>query len=141
MKLLSGHQFLPKEAKYLSEQFVGRLATSRNNKPHVVPVRYVFKTGKIYVDTAKNSKKVRNILKNNNVAFVVDDYCDDKGIKRARGVFIEGEAEIHENDEVYKLAKRLIREKYRPEKGFRRGFQENRVVIVIKPKRISSWGL
>jgi nitroimidazol reductase NimA-like FMN-containing flavoprotein (pyridoxamine 5'-phosphate oxidase superfamily) len=141
MTLLSRHKFLHKETKYLSNQFIGRLATSRNNKPHVVPVRYAFQYGKIYINTAKNSRKVRNILENNNVAFVVDDYCDDGRIKRARGVFIEGEAEIYESGNIYEFGTQLIMKKYTSEKGFRSGSQKNRVIIVIKAKKVSSWGL
>ena len=80
-------------------------------------------------------------MKNNKVAFVVDDYLEKDGIKHARGLLIEGEAEIHENDEIYQLGRRLIYEKYRSELGFKRGFSENRVIIVIKPKKVLSWGL
>jgi len=54
---------------------------------------------------------MRNIMKNNKVAFVVDDYLEKDGIKHARGLLIEGEAEIHENDEIYQLGRRLIYEK------------------------------
>ena len=132
---------LPKEEKYLSEQFVGRLATSVRNRPHVTPVRFGLKYGRIFIDISKDSKKMRNIMKNNKVAFVVDDYLEKDGVKYARGLLIEGEAEIHENDKVYQLGRHLINEKYKPELGFRRGFSENRAIIVIKPKKVSSWGL
>ena len=141
MKILIGCELLPKEAKYLSDQFVGRLATSVRNKPHVTPVRFGFKYGRIFIDIAKDCKKMRNIMKNNKVAFVVDDYLEKDGIKHARGLLIEGEAEIHENDEIYQLGRRLIYEKYKPELGFKRGFSENRVIVVIKPKKVLSWGL
>lgn len=141
MKALTGSNYLPKEAKYLSEQFVGRLATSTKDMPHITPVRYGFKYGKIFIDIAKDSKKMRNIIKNNKVAFVVDDYLEKDGIKCARGVLIEGEAEIHERGKVYELGKRLIHEKYKPEMGFRKGFSENRAIVVIKPKKVLSWGL
>ncbi|MCD6241731.1 hypothetical protein J7K27_09550 [Candidatus Bathyarchaeota archaeon] len=57
MKILTGCELLPKEAKYLSGQFVGRLATSVKNKPHVTPVRFGFKYGKIFIDIAKDYKK------------------------------------------------------------------------------------
>jgi nitroimidazol reductase NimA-like FMN-containing flavoprotein (pyridoxamine 5'-phosphate oxidase superfamily) len=120
---------------------VGRLATARDNKPHVVPVRYAFKSGKIYIDTARDSKKTRNIIKNNRVAFVVDDYATLDGVKRARGVLIEGQAEILESGKNYELGRKLIREKYSSVKGYQKGFCKDRVIIVINPNEISGWGL
>jgi nitroimidazol reductase NimA-like FMN-containing flavoprotein (pyridoxamine 5'-phosphate oxidase superfamily) len=141
MRILFGHQFLPKETKYLSEQFLGRLATSVNDEPHVTPVRYAFESGRIYINIAVNSKKMRNILRNNRVAFVVDDYLEKGGVKRARGVYVKGEAEIHESGEIYEFGIKLIRVKYESAKGFQRGPNENRAIILIKPKKVLSWGL
>lgn len=92
------------------------------------------------MDIAKDSKKMRNIMKKK-VAFVIDNYFEEDGVKHARGLLIEGEAKIHENDKIHRLGRRLISEKYKPELGFKRGFSENRAIIVIKPQKILSWGL
>jgi len=34
-----------------------------DNKPHVVPVFFTYKNGKVYVQTDRSSIKVRNVLK------------------------------------------------------------------------------
>lgn len=142
MKLLTRRQFFPKEREYLNKQFVGRIATARDNIPHVTPVLYAFKHGKIYINTERHSKKIRNLMKNKKVAFVVDDYASCGDLKRARGVFIEGEAEILESGKDYELGRRLIQEKYTSVKGFRRIIaRKDRVFIVINPSKVLNWGL
>ena len=141
MKLLTRSEFFPKEKMYLNEQFVGRLATAYDNAPHVTPVWYAFASGRIYVNIARNSKKMKNISSNSKVAFVVDDYLTRGGIKYARGVLIEGKAEIFESGEHYELGKRLIKEKYSSVQGFRIIDRQNRVVVKIRPDKISNWGL
>lgn len=141
MKVLTRRRFFPREREYLNKQFVGRIATAIDNIPHVTPVRYAFKHEKIYINTGRRSKKIRNLKKNNKVAFVVDDYasCDD--VKRARGVFIEGEAEILESGKDYEFGRRLIHDKYASLKGFRIIAHKDRVIIVINPSKVLSWGL
>ena len=37
------------------------------------PVWYYFDNGRIYFETGKNSKKVRNIRKRNNIYFCIDE--------------------------------------------------------------------
>jgi len=141
MKLLARSEFSPKEKMYLNEQFVGRLATARDNAPHVTPVWYTLASGKIYVDIGRDSKKMKNISKNNRVAFVVDDYITRSGIRYARGLLIEGQAEIFESGKYYELGRSLIKERYRSVKGFQIIDRQNRVVVMIHPCKISSWGL
>ena len=42
-------------------------------EPNVHPVWYLYQNGKLYVETAKTSKKVKNIRSKNTVYFCVDD--------------------------------------------------------------------
>jgi len=141
MKLFVRQQFFPKEKQYLEKQFVGRLATARDNMPHVIPVWYALKSDKIYIDTARNSKKTRNVLKNRRVAFVIDDYVNIGGIKRPRGILIEGQAEILQSGENYNIGRKSIQEKYGSAQGYQVKPLKNRVIIVIHPEKILGWGL
>jgi len=44
--------------------------TKPSGSPHIVPVFSIFFDGKVYFETDRNSVKVKNILKNNNVVAV-----------------------------------------------------------------------
>jgi pyridoxamine 5'-phosphate oxidase family protein len=87
--------FSESEAEYLAENILGRLATvSRAQAPHVVPVVYRFDGSNIYFSGLNlvRSQKYVNIMRNNKVAFVVDDLVSIRPWK-ARGIEIRGYAE------------------------------------------------
>ena len=51
-----------------------RLGTiDEKGDPNVHPVWYYFDNDRIYFETGKNSKKVRNIRNRNNIYFCIDD--------------------------------------------------------------------
>ncbi|MBI4257512.1 MAG: PPOX class F420-dependent oxidoreductase [Thaumarchaeota archaeon] len=107
--------FTEAELEYLSENGLGRLATSSpQNEPHVIPMGYEFDGTYIYFGTASNTLKTRNIQQNSKVAFVIDD-VSSKHPWRARGIEIRGIAEIIENN--------------------------HRASVKIKPLKKASWGL
>ncbi|HZT35396.1 MAG TPA: pyridoxamine 5'-phosphate oxidase family protein, partial [Nitrososphaera sp.] len=77
-----------KVAKILDSARVGRLATCSNNRPHVVPVVFTYdhESGDIFIPIDEKKKKsgdprdlrrIRNVLENANVAFLVDRYQED----------------------------------------------------------------
>lgn len=87
--------FTDAEADYLSERGLGRLATvTRSLEPHVVPVAYSFDGTDIYFSgwNLAKSLKYRNILENNKVAFVVDDFAPTTPWM-PRGIEVVGVAE------------------------------------------------
>ena len=109
--------FSEEEAEYLAENILGRLATvSPEDQPHVVPVAYRFDGTSIYFGgfNLNRSLKFRNIMRNNKVAFVVDD-LDSSKPWRPRGIEVRGYAE------AYKIGQS--------------------VGVRITPTRKSSWGL
>lgn len=111
-------KFTEKEAEYLVEQRLGRIATaSPDLEPHVVPVGFEFDGSYIYFGgwNLERSLKFRNIMRNNKVAFVVDDLVSMRPW-RVRGIEIRGIAEKVECD-------------------------EGRVCVRITPTRKVSWGL
>ena len=87
--------FTEEEAEFLSENFIGRIATSSpSGQPHVVPVSYRFDGTTITFGgwNLTRSLKFRNIAANNKVAFVVDDLVSVSPWK-VRGVEVRGRAE------------------------------------------------
>jgi pyridoxamine 5'-phosphate oxidase family protein len=109
--------FSEAEAEYLVENIIGRLATvSQDREPHVVPVAYRFDGSCIYFGgfNLGRSLKFRNIMRNNSVAFVVDDVLSADPWK-PRGIEVRGYAE-----------------------PFRNGAN---IGVKITPTRKASWGL
>jgi pyridoxamine 5'-phosphate oxidase family protein len=87
--------FTESEAEFLSENFIGRIATSsRSGQPHVVPVSYRYDGSVITFGgwNLTSSLKFRNIAANNKVAFVVDDIVSVRPWK-VRGIEVRGRAE------------------------------------------------
>jgi uncharacterized pyridoxamine 5'-phosphate oxidase family protein len=70
------------ELQFLDGNGCYRLATSFRNKPHVVPVCYVFIDGGFYISIEYDTKNLRNVKNNNFVSLVVDIYLpqNHKGI-------------------------------------------------------------
>ncbi len=60
--------------KLLSQTLVGRLGTSKNDEPYVVPICFIHHKGKIYFHCASEGKKLDNIKANPSVCFQVDEY-------------------------------------------------------------------
>ena len=59
--------------QFLSEPHIAIVATSGpSGKPHAMPIWYLWREGKVLFHTGPNSKKMRNIRKNDRVTVVVD---------------------------------------------------------------------
>jgi len=132
-------QFSPREARYLEQQMVGRLATvSKKGTPHVAPVCYASNSERIFINTGRNSKKVRNITANRRVAFVMDEYLS---WEKNRGIIVQGVAEVLERGEEYKLGRRLIYGKYPKWEQEYPIIEGEEILLAIIPKKVLSWGL
>src|SRR5918994_2757640 len=71
-----------------NSKLFARLGTiDEKEDPNVHPVWYYFDNDRIYFETGKNSKKVRNIRKRNNIYFCIDEtnppYKEVKGKGKA----------------------------------------------------------
>jgi len=122
---------------------VARLATSDNDQPYLVPVVFVFDGIHIYIpiDTKKKMsdmpgdlKRVRNILKNPKVAFLIDRYDDDDWMK-LYFIMIIGKASILPGQSCGEAFEKLSAKypQYRTTTGYRN------MCIKIKPERITVW--
>ena len=104
---------------------IDRLATvdPENNQPYVVPVVFAFDDNNIFIpidDKPKKTKnlnqlkRVKNILKNPNISFLIDTY-DDKNWNNLSYLMILGKARIANmvNDiDTIKIAHSLLSKKY-----------------------------
>jgi len=73
------------------------------NRPHVVPVFFTYDDGKVYVQTDRESVKVRNLLRNPNAAITI--YSGDFG---EEAVVIQGRARIVSDDEFVRRTQEHI---------------------------------
>jgi len=131
--------FSQKELEFLKKQQVGRLATvSRNQVPHVAPLCYASDEKRLYLSTAYNSKKARNIRENPKVAFVVDEFISWENYL---GIMVNGKAEFVARGKLHQIGRDLIYRKYpKWEKSY--PIQEgSEHVLVITPAKVISWNL
>ena len=95
---------------YLVEQRLGRLATlTQSGLPHLVAVAFVNDQSNLYFSTFTKTKKVKNIRKNKNVAFIVDDSGGSAGW---RYVTVEGYGYLISDKEEFNMVRDLLCEKY-----------------------------
>jgi pyridoxamine 5'-phosphate oxidase family protein len=121
--------FTPAELEYLKSQRLGRLATvNPKGEPQNSPVAFRYNPEFDAIEIGgrfmSQSKKYRNVLTNNHVAFVVDDVIPQP--RKVRGVEIRGIAETA------------------PEGGkaiFGDDYDADQTIIRIYPTQIIGWGI
>ncbi len=75
------------------ERLASFVTVGRRNEPHVVPVFFTYNSSRVYVQSDRNSLKVRNLLKNDGVAIAV--YGGEQA------VIIRGKGRIVGTDEEF----------------------------------------
>ncbi|MBS7619797.1 pyridoxamine 5'-phosphate oxidase family protein [Candidatus Bathyarchaeota archaeon] len=102
----------------LKDASVGRLGTSCEGQPYVIPVNFVYHEGKILIHGARKGKKIDNIASNSKVCFEVDggvlvarDKPCDYTMKYS-SVVVLGEAKITTDPDEMFMALKLLMEKY-----------------------------
>ena len=122
------------EEHFLKRNELGRLATvSHDGTPHVVPVCYIYHTGKLVIAIDYETKKYQNLLASKKVAFVVDAYRP-----KMYGILIQGKAKIVETGPEFQEAYRLFHKRFSwvradPWKEGEAPF------IIIEPTKKASW--
>ena len=129
-------QLTPNEIKFIRENELCRLATSFKDKPHVVPVSYIYDDNFLYISTDYNTKKLFNIKRNSNVSLTIDNYKP----KFNKGIVINGIARIIEKGQIYKNVYLLF---YRKFEWVRSDpWNEGEAPFLeIKPNTKVSWGI
>lgn len=109
------------------------------NKPHVVPVLFTYGNGKVYVQTDRDSVKVRNLLNNSNVALAV--YSGEEA------VVVRGEGRIIDSDEEFirRTKEHIAKYKLKLDKDGKDSLgiplfdKEIRCVVEVTPERTIFW--
>jgi uncharacterized protein len=107
----------------LREQEVGRIATSVDDRPYLVPINYVYSNNKIMFHSHKDGMKMTNIAKNPRVCFEVDSGEIVKGNKpcdytwKYLSVIVNGKAKVITDPEKRLNALQQLSDKYAPGKG------------------------
>lgn len=129
----------------LQGHHVGHLATAdANGAPHLVPVCFVYTGQAIYTaidhkpkrQTGYRLKRIRNILANPQVAFLVDHYDEDW--HQLYYVLIRGTATILETGAERQQALALLEDKY-PQYRERHLASSTGLVIKLVPAAIQRW--
>ena len=132
------------ETRFVRRARVARLGTaSDEGQPNVVPVCFETLDGRIYIGLDSKPKsvahlklrRVRNILANPRVSFLVDRYDEDWG--RLGYVMITASATLDLREAERSRAIVALRSKY-PQ--YLRLLPDDAPVIRITPLRVSSWG-
>ncbi len=131
----------PQTRSILETAQVARLATSCNDQPHLIPVVFVFDGIHIYIPldekkkksaSPENLKRVKNIMKNPRVAFLVDRYDDDW--TELFFIMITGKASILPAENCAEAFGKLA-SKYPQYQKVGHGS----TCIRIKPERVTAW--
>lgn len=129
--------------RLLVESRLAHLATStKDGKPHVVPICYVYDGNAIYSSIDEKPKRakprqlrrVSNIVENPKVSLVVDHYREDW--RKLRYVIVHGSADLVSHGVEHRRAVSLLRKKYRQYRSMR---LEEGPIIKITPVRIVAW--
>jgi nitroimidazol reductase NimA-like FMN-containing flavoprotein (pyridoxamine 5'-phosphate oxidase superfamily) len=99
-------------------------------------VSYIFENGTFVFATDYGTRKIKNIMRNNQVALTVDVYDSAKN----KAVCIQGQAEIIESGDEFDRLYRIFHDKFdwvrkNPWK------QGEAPFVRVNPKRKTSWGL
>jgi len=125
--------------EFLKTQKVLRLSSIGKNKAlHVIPVWYMYRSKKIYVGTNTRTQKVKNLKKNNKVAF-----CVDVGVNSPiYGVMGQGNANlILEINTVKRIAKKILARYFKSiqNKSAKELLDDTNCIIEIIPEKLSVW--
>lgn len=122
----------------LESQSIGRLGMDNNGRPYIVPLHYLYETGKIYFHSRKDGLKISCLLANPQVCFEVDELisirsgaiaCDFS--TKYRSVLAFGTARImEESAEKAAVTNRLV-EKYARGNNFKTPSQEALAKVAI----------
>jgi PPOX class probable F420-dependent enzyme len=131
------------QRRFVESRRVGHLATAdARGAPFLTPVCFALAGATLYVTIDEKPKRrdrplkrVRNILENPRLAFLVDRYDEDW--TRLGWVMLRGAAEILETGGEHDHAQTLLRLKY-PQ--YRAMELENLPVIALRIAHAASWG-
>ncbi len=127
------------QTNFLKKARVARLATFGDKGIHLVPICYAYNENYIYIGTGAKSVKVKNLERNSEITFLVDEYSEDWN--RLKGLMIKGKAEIVKGGKNFEDGKVILYKKYSQYEKEAPIKEGQNVIIKVKPRDIVSWGL
>ena len=110
---------------------------SPNGGPRSVPVAFMYDNGKFYFSSGRQTRKIRNIDRDNRVAFTVEDST------RTKAVVGKGTAKVipatHSHELLEKLITHLVGSLEHPYAKIM--LAADRVIVEITPTSMKSWDL
>lgn len=104
---------------------------------HSVPICYAFDGVNLYAHArSKETRRWRNIIKNETASVEVDSYSDDWS--QLKGVLVDIKPSFVDAGPEQKKALSLLRSKY---KQYRTMLDDSTPVVKMEPERVVSWGL
>lgn len=138
-KRLDGIQPFTKEQQetFLAERRNATIASiNKDGTPQVTPVVYYWDGAAFYVSVTKETVKYKNIKRDPRISLIVDDVLDH------HCVIAKGKATIQE-DNIWDMTSKIMHKYYGKEEGdlyLGQLKKQNRVLIVLKPKKMQAWG-
>lgn len=124
-----------------SKLVVARFATiTKDGKPHVVPVWFLYSNKKIYIPTPTRTLKAKYISMTPHASITIDSF---KGVLDAKAILIEGTAKLITGSKSTQINLRVHRKYVGSNRLRQRNWKafaaEDDGTIVIRPVKWRSW--
>jgi uncharacterized protein len=129
--------FSQTESKFIIDNEICRIATAKNNIPHVVPVCYIYYKRDIFFATDYTTQTFHNLKKNNRVSLIIDIYNKKEGNK---GISINGIANIIDSGKEFANLFNRFYNKFEWVKEDPWSEKEAPFIQILPTKKVS-WGI
>jgi PPOX class probable F420-dependent enzyme len=129
-------------AEFIERSRTATMATNGpTGRPHLVAMWYAVLDGKIWIETKAKSQKVKNLQRDPNLTFMIEDGLT---YDQLRGVAIEGKAIISDDEELIWAVGVSVFERYNGPysegmKPFVEAMMNKRIVVGVDIERVRSW--
>ena len=129
--------FSQKESKFIIDNEICRIATAKNNIPHVIPVCYIYDKRGIFFATDFTTQTFHNLKENNRVSLIIDIYDKKEGNK---GIYINGIATIIDSGKEFVNLFKIFYNKFEWVKKDPWSEKEAPFIQILPMKKVS-WGI
>ena len=129
--------FSQKESKFIIDNEICRIATAKNNIPHVIPVCYIYNNGDFFFATDYTTQTFHNLKENNRISLIIDIYDKKEGNK---GIYINGIASFIEDGQEFVNLFKIFYNKFEWVKKDPWNEKEAPFIQIFPTKKVS-WGI
>ena len=129
--------FSQTESKFIIDNEICRIATAKNNIPHVIPVCYIYNNGDIFFATDYTTQTFHNLKENNRISLIIDIYDKKEGNK---GIYINGIATIIDSGKEFVNLFKIFYNKFEWVKKDPWSEKEAPFIQILPTKKVS-WGI